>query len=190
VQQPLAIEAITLKTTPFEERSYILSLFSKEYGRISCVVKSKKSSSHTSFSPLLRVEAEVCVTDKELWKCPRCEVTNSYPKLRLHLEQLRQAVSMTQFLSYALPLHAPEPELYETLDAYLTHLPLFTQPHVATTAFIAKFCALQGLLGKSYPLSQDELEICEMLASQNFDLLTKTVCEKSLLQKLQLIATR
>lgn len=184
-----AIEAIILKATPFEERSFILSLFSKEYGRISCVVKSKKSS-HTSFSPLLRVEAEVCVSHKALWKCARCEVTNSYPNLRLKLPTLKNAVATTQFLSYTLPLHAEQAELYDLLQQYFIYLPFFKEPHVATTAFMAKFCLLEGLLGKSYPLNHEELDVCQSLAQKDFESLTQTSCETGMLEKLQLIATR
>lgn len=185
-----AIEAITLKVVPFEEHSHIITLFSKEHGKICIAAKKQKKIRREGFSPLLLVEAEVHVSEKPVWKSFSCEVINSFPRLRMTLETLRHAAGAAQFLAHALPLHAASDILYEQFYEYLKTVTFFDMPHVASTAFLAKYCALEGILGIGAPLSQDELNVCEMLAESPFEELYKTGCEKSLLRKLVVVATR
>ncbi|HXF28513.1 MAG TPA: recombination protein O N-terminal domain-containing protein, partial [Chlamydiales bacterium] len=69
-----ALEGIILKTVRLQETNEILTLFSKEQGIISLIVKRRQQ----SFSPLLKIEAEIMISEKELKKCRHIHVTGSF----------------------------------------------------------------------------------------------------------------
>jgi DNA repair protein RecO len=185
-----AIEAIILKAVPFEEQTQILTLFSKEYGKISLVLKKQKKTNREGLGPLLLVEAEVMVSEKELWKTKNYDVINSFPRLRQRLDTLRHAAASTQFLAKILPLHAPAPTLYRYFHEYLTHLSNFTDPQVATTCFLAKLCALEGVLGENGRLSSEEVTLCLEMAKTTFEDLYSFHCDQGLAKKLVMMCTR
>lgn len=183
-----ALEAIILKVVPFEEHSHIVTLFSKEYGKVTLITK--RGQKTKGLSPLLLVEAEAHVSEKEIWKAHHFEVINSFPQLRLKLDILRHAAGACQFLAHTLPIHAKSLELYSHFLEFLQKLSFFTLPHVASSALLAKFCLLEGLLGGDLPLCKEEQLTCHMLAYEPFETLYKVVCEEALLKKLVVIATR
>lgn len=186
----VAVEAITLKVVPFQEHSHIITLFSKQHGKICIACKKQKKIKREGFSPLLLVEAEVLMSEKQVWKSFSFEVIHSFARLRTNLETLRHAAGAAQFLANTLPMHAGVDELYNDFHDYLKTLSFFDMPHVASTAFLAKYCALEGVLGTGNNLSSDELDVCEMLVEKPFQELYGTVCEKALLKKLVVVASR
>ncbi len=143
-----ALEGITLASFAFQENSHILSVFSKEYGRIKCVVKGTKKMPIRGLGPLLGVEMQVIVSDKELWKCPECIVTTSYPHLRKTLEALRYGAEISLLLDRLLPLHHPVPNLYGLFSSFLSDMPSFEKPCVAACTFLEKFLVAEGMLEK------------------------------------------
>ena len=143
-----AIEGITLASFAFQENSHILSLFTKEHGRVKCVTKGTKKLPLRGLGPLLGVEMQVIVSDKELWKCRECIVTTSYPNLRTSLEALRYAAEISQLLDRLLPLHHPVAHLYSLFGNFLSEMPLFEKPHVAACTFLEKFLIIEGMLEK------------------------------------------
>ncbi len=153
-----AVEGITLASFSFQENSHILSVFSKEHGRIKCVAKSSRKSHLRGFCPLLGVEMQVIPSDKELWKCRECLVTTSYPSLRLSLEHIRYAAQVTDLLNKILPLQHPVEQLYELYDKFLFTMPNFKKPHVAACIFLEKFLVIEGMLEAGSPLDKCSFE--------------------------------
>lgn len=185
-----AISAIVIKAIAFEEQTHILTLFSKERGKIALAIKQPKRAKRQGFSPLLAVEAIVVPSEKDVWKCFSCEVTNSFPRLRMNLEVLRYAVGTTHILAQALPMHAPSDALYDEYISFLSLIPAFTHPHVAATAFMAKLCLHEGILGAHGPLAKDDAELCLQLAEKPFGEIHEYTCDKALLRKLAVVVTR
>ena len=141
-----AVEGITLTSFAFQETSHIISLLTKEHGRIKCVTKSYRKTQVRSISPLLGVELLVIPSEKELWKCKEYIVRTSYPHLRTSLKHLRIAAEITNFLDKFLPLHHQVLHLYTLYSDFLAHLPHFIHPHVAATCFLEKLMVHEGML--------------------------------------------
>lgn len=141
-----AIEGITLATFAFQESSHILSVFTKELGRIKCVTKSFRKNQLRGLCPLLGVELQVIPSDKELWKCKECVVATSYPSLRTSLEHLQYAAQITNLLDKLLPLQHPVEHIYVLYEQFLIHLPNFSKPHVAACLFLEKYLVMEGML--------------------------------------------
>jgi len=155
-----AITGITLATSTFEETAHILSVFSKEHGRIKCVHKSFRKASVRGLSSLLAVEMTVCPSDKELWKCQDVTVVTSYPALRLKLDRLRHAAEVTDLIDKLLPLHLAVPHIYELYAAFMHHLPHFAAPDVAASLFLEKFYASEGMLEGQPRFLEKQFEEC------------------------------
>src|SRR5437868_437748 len=96
-------EAIILRTVPYLETSHVLTLFSREFGIISLLLRSSNKNKARSFSALLKVEVEVMVSEKELWKCRGIEILSSYPQLRANFERLKASAKLLDHLAKVLP---------------------------------------------------------------------------------------
>ena len=143
-----AIEGVTLASFAFQENAHILSIFSKEHGRIKCVTKSYKKALTRGYCPLLGVEMQVIVSEKELWKCKECIVTTSYPSLRRSLSTLRHVAEITDLLNRLLPLHHALPELYSLYSQFLAEAANQEPAYHAACLFLEKFLIIEGMLDK------------------------------------------
>ena len=188
MKQPQAIEAIILKSIAHQEKSYIVTLFSKELGKI-CVA-SRLSKKTAALSPLSLIEAVVTPSDKQIVKCRSLEVRNVFFHLRQNLNVLRLCLQMCRYLEYTLPLCAPVSALYEEFMLFVQHIAHYKTPHVAAVKFLAKLCLLDGILGVCPPLSQEEVALCLSFANQPYEALQDAFCEKALLEKLFVVAGR
>lgn len=141
-----AIEGIILKTSSFEERSHLVTLFSKECGLIQIVTKSYSQKIQQSFSPLLKVEAQVALSDKELWKCTHIMTTASYQALRLNLEKLKIASYLLKKLQRILPPKQPVEYLYTLLDSHLFAMGEYRSPYSVGASFLLKLYEHEGVL--------------------------------------------
>ncbi len=148
MQKTEAIEGITLASFAFQENAHILSIFSKEHGKIKCVCKSYSKSKARGFSPLLGVEMVVIPSDKELWKSKECTVTTSYQALRLSLAHLRFAAEVTDLINRILPLHHPVPELYALYSKFLQEAAESNPAHESACRFLERFLFVEGMLDK------------------------------------------
>lgn len=141
-----AIEGITLASFAFQESSHILSVFTKQHGRIKCVTKGGKKAQMRGLCPLLGVELLVVPSEKELWKCTECQVATSYPSLRTSLSHLQFAAQVTDLLDKLLPLHHPVGNLYILYSQFLANIQSFEKPHIAACIFLEKLLVAEGML--------------------------------------------
>ncbi len=176
-----AVHGTILAAFPFEE-SYIIDLFSKEYGRIKFVAKTTKAKM-LGYGPLLEIEASVVPSEKEFWKCRDCVICTSHPQLRSKLLHLQQAARLCKLLTKIIPLHAPLPDVYLLFDELLKELPSFLSAHVGTLAFLAKFCRHEGWLPHELLLPREN-EICLAISDLPYAQLYTENLELSLLEKL------
>jgi DNA repair protein RecO len=181
-------EGIILSAIPFEETSYILNLFSKEWGRIKLVTKQPHRKHIQSYSSLLAIEALVIPSEKELWKCRDCHSINSYPRLRSRLESLYQGATISDLLAKILPLHLSLPAIYSLFSSFLENMPSFAHPHVAATAFLAQFCIHEGFFPAektaNVHFSAQELDSYIYLATSDLETIRSECTDKALLSKL------
>jgi DNA repair protein RecO len=181
-----AAEGIILASTPYEE-SFILDVFTKEYGRVKFVAKGQKKHKPFALSPLLSVELTLIPSEKPFWKCSEIQVCSSFPKIRTTRASLMQGAYIAHLLTKVLPTKAPHPECFDTFCSFLEHLPLFIQAEAASCVFLAKFCYFEGLFpGNELVAAQKELS-CTCIEAP-FELLTKVRTDQELLRKLEKLA--
>ncbi|MDB6081248.1 MAG: recO [Chlamydiia bacterium] len=141
-----SIEGIILKARSFGEASHILTLFSKECGLIQLVTNNHYKKFLRSYSPLLKVEADVIPSDKELWKCKELIITASYQACRLNLEKLKIAIFILHKIHRILPYRQPIESLYVIIDEHLNALNEHPKPYAAGASLLLKLYHHEGML--------------------------------------------
>jgi DNA repair protein RecO len=134
---------IILRVVPYEEKTRFVSLFSEEHGIVTLACRDKKS---LQLSPLIKGEAIVRITEKEIWKCTEFSPLTSYPKLRTSLACLKSAVSMLDTVHKLVPPHVSVPSLYKLLDEHLQVLHEFLDPKTGQASFTLKLLNQEGRL--------------------------------------------
>ncbi len=150
------VEGIILKTSSFEESAHILHVLSKEFGLVSLVAKAYSSKLQRSYSPLLKIEAVVVQSEKELWKCKELVITQSYPSLRMSLDAIRLATHLIQEIYQIIPRRYAVETIYTLLDEHLSAFSTACSPYIIASSFLLKFFYLEGILAKIPTDSMEE----------------------------------
>ncbi len=141
-------EGIVLRTTPFEEHSFISTLFTKHFGIVSVIKRVKKE--QMSISPLVKIELTLRPTSHDLWKAKDIIITTSYPNLRTSLEAIQLAALMLKRLSMLLPFHEPHDEVYVLFDTHLKLLGSGSENKAIACSFFVHLYYLEGLLSENH----------------------------------------
>jgi DNA repair protein RecO len=179
-----AAEGIVLSSLPYEE-SFIVDVFTKEYGRVKFVAKKQKKL--IALSPLLAVELVLIPSLKSFWKCKEVLVRTSFPKLRTARTLLEQAAFAVKLLTSTLPVGEPHEACFLYFREFLDMLPLYRYPETATCVFLSKFCHLEGLFPGS-ELESHEKELCVKFIESSFEMNKEIGAAKSVLKKLEKLA--
>ena len=137
-----AIEGIILKTVRLQESCLIVTLFSKEQGIIGLVVYRGAQ----PLSPLMKIEAEIVTSDKELKKCRHVQAICSFQGLRLSLEKLEYAALFARWALSEIPRHEAAGLLYELFDQQLMALCQESDSHAVAIHFMRSWKQLEGTL--------------------------------------------
>jgi DNA repair protein RecO len=176
-------EAIILKTVSYLETSHVLTLFSREFGIVSVMLKSLSKNKARSYSALLKVEAEIIPSEKELWKCRGIAILSSYPQLRTSLIRLQVVAQLLELLSKIIPPRTPVQEIYSLLDEHLFILPECQSPYTAAASFLVKYLHQEGSLNL-FPFSQSEKTTLKLILEAPLTHLPSHFCEKTLFEKI------
>jgi recombinational DNA repair protein (RecF pathway) len=171
-----AIEAIITRSTPFEERGHILLAFSSQFGFISLFHKQFKSQNMRGLSPLLKIEAEVIPSEKDLWKAKKLHITGSYQALRLNRDKLSLAFFFLKTLEELLPKRAQSLFHYGLLDSHLDLLKEGRSPFAVASSFLLKLYAHEGILKRE--LSKEE----ELLLLGSIESIKELHCTRELFE--------
>jgi DNA repair protein RecO len=181
-------EAIILRCVPYLETSHVITLFSREFGIISLLLRSSSKNKARSFSALLKVEVEVIVSEKELWKCRGIEILSSYPQLRANFERLKVTAKLLDHLAKVLPARTKVEDYYLLLDQHLHILPECKSPYAAAASFLVKYLAYEGSLNVQ-PFSQSEQIALKALLEASSTVLAELSCERTIFEKLLAFAS-
>lgn len=151
----LSTEGIILRTTSFEEKSFISHVFTRECGVIAVIKKMKNE--QKGFTPLVKVELIVKPSQKELWSAKEAIIVTSFPKLRSSLKTLELASLMLRALLTSLPLHEPLPELYAHFDKTLFLLGEALHPDLVAGSFFVTLLDMEGLLSDAQKQKWQEI---------------------------------
>jgi DNA repair protein RecO (recombination protein O) len=168
-------EGIVLKTIDFRDSERIITLFTKELGLISLIVKGVSPSS----LPKLAVTTPFCQAqffftrgNSDLFRYRDSTVLQEHHNLRAHFSFLEAAGVMAKALLQTQLPGKPASLLYALFDRYLKQIPTFTQPLPLTISFLLKLLHLEGILSLSQlpeEFSTDEKElILSLVESRSF----------------------
>ena len=191
------MDAIVLKSTPYEEDSKILKIFTKEAGLLSVIVKKlgrKGSFWQTATSPLSRGEFHLTRKRSDLYTVQEVSLIDSYIDIRSDLTKLEAACTILRALLTSQYPEKASPNLYHLTIVYLKKLKTFTQPPLLALSFQMKLLNFEGLFSetKDPGFSDEEWLTLECLAhAKQFDLLESlTVSSKLQNQASDLFAMR
>jgi DNA repair protein RecO (recombination protein O) len=150
----LTSEAVVLRTWPVHEADLIVSLFTREYGKLRGVAKSASKSRRRfggALEPMTQARAWfVERPGQELARLDQLEILRS--PLSAPVDQARLTVLsfFTEVLEEALPEHDPQETVFRLLVSVLEHTTAVqsesTQPWMALTYFSLWMTRLMGLL--------------------------------------------
>ena len=126
------MDAIVLKSTPYEEDGKILKVFSSELGLISIVTKGLQRRPQfwqTATSPLSRSEFHITRRGSDLFFLQEASLIDAHVGVRGRLDTLESALSILKSLLDSQYPERPSKELYALTLLYLKKTPHLSQPH-------------------------------------------------------------
>ena len=185
-------EAIVLRATEFKENSRILTLFTKEDGLHSLIIRGLKSGERlTLATPFCQAEYLCRKGNSNLYTFQDGSILDLHLPLRSNLKLLQIAGQFTQdILKTQLP-GKPAPQLYALFSSYLKRISVFTDLTTALTSFRLKLMAHEGYLSwdEESPL-MTQLTLVEkqqaenLCACKSFQVLQNLFTELSLEKKI------
>lgn len=127
------VTGIVIRRTPFSETDNILTLYTREQGRISAIAKgARKAISRLSgASELLTCSRMALATGKGMPIVTQVEVKNSFPALRKDLKRLANGLYFAELLGKFIADEQPSEELFVLLRSSLLLLERIRDPEAA-----------------------------------------------------------
>jgi len=187
-----SVEGIVLKAVPYKESDFIVTLFTKEKGRLALYMRctAKKRGGFSYLRTLLcRGEFVYKKGKHDLHLFLDGSYLNLHLPLRKSYPHLECAVKMSNAL---LKTQLPEgrgKRLYLLFAAFLNHLHLLYDPNSGWASFLLKLLKHEGMLNlekESASFSKEEKKNVEFLTEvRSFQLLCEHEIELSLLKKIE-----
>lgn len=143
-----SIEGIVLKSLPFRNHDCIFTVFTKDLGKLTFILKGTKKKPAQAFcSPLNCVELTYRETKGDIWACEHLAILNSYWTLRSHLPKLETACDLLYTLNASQRGNKEAPQLYELLVAFLGGLVRSSNPNpeIIKASFCLKLLRHEGI---------------------------------------------
>ncbi|MDD5084610.1 MAG: DNA repair protein RecO [Candidatus Omnitrophica bacterium] len=142
-------QAIVIKRSPLRESSYLVTLYTKDFGKIRAVSKGIRSaqsgrSSHFELFNWL----EILFYEKkrsDTFLLTESSVVDSFPRIRKDIECVGWASYLLELVDAAAELHEPNEELFQILADTLSHLGLYDS-ELLVRAFETKLLHSMGYL--------------------------------------------
>jgi DNA repair protein RecO (recombination protein O) len=139
------VEAILLAVRNWGEADRMVTLFSKEFGKITAIAygaRRPKNRLAGALQPFAIVDVALA-SAKSTASVRQCEVKHSFRELREDLTYMAYAMFITEIVTDLWPERQPEPALFELVPAAFS---LLTQqnPRIVTLACIWQLLAIAG----------------------------------------------
>lgn len=192
------MEAIVLKSTPYQESGRVISLFTKTHGILSAIAPriGKKNVSLTNIlSPLSHSHFELTRGKSDLHKINDASLISSFLPIRENLDRLTAASSILQTLSKTQLPEKPATPLFNLLILYLTRLQTSKNPKALSLSFQIKLLRYDGLFPskkEDSPILLKEEEWTSLISLgflRSFEELETITTSDALLQKTKELLT-
>lgn len=144
------VEAIVLKTLPFQDYHQITTLFTAELGLCNAIGSYSRSPKNPLFgalAPLNHLELFLRPPrNGDLFKIESVSLFNSHNELRKSYDQLHEACQMLNALMKTQVPHKPAPLIFGLLKNYLSLIQEAPFPEAIRSSFQLKLLRHEGLL--------------------------------------------
>jgi DNA repair protein RecO (recombination protein O) len=139
-------QAIVLKRISFSETDRILTLFTREYGKLGAIAKGARRSTSrlgAATEPFAFIRVLLAV-GQNLDVLTQGEVRAAFPEIRADLTRISYASYFTELVNAALEERQPHPDLFDLLLSSLYILSRTAQPDLAARMFELQALRLLG----------------------------------------------
>ena len=184
-------EGIVLKSVVYQEDARILSLFTKDLGMISLMVKvvsPRSLQKMAAASPFCQAEFVYLKGQSEMLHYRDSTLLEEHLFLRNSLSSLQTAGSLAVALLKSQMPGKSAPALYHLFNAYLKQIPAFTHPPVLISSFYLKVLSHEGVLHlQDLTATFQEQELLkEILLIRSFEKLKSITFRAALAEKIAL----
>lgn len=143
---PYKTEAINLKTSPFGEADKILTLFTREYGKIKAIAKGARRPG-SKFGGRLEILAHnqfLLASGRDLDVVSQCETINSFYSIRKNPEKLASSIYLIKLIDGSTVEGQKNSKLFDILLGSLKLLEEGTLPRVLAKIFEIELIDVEG----------------------------------------------
>lgn len=141
-------ECIILNKYNFRETSLIINFYSREFGKISGLLKGARADSQKFASPLETFSHNDIVfykkTSGSLHLVSQCDLKDNFNGIRTHIPKVGQASIMMELLDSIMPQEDKNEEIFELALSCLKEIALNNNSEKITTIFKIKLLSLSG----------------------------------------------
>ncbi len=141
-------QGIVLKKVDFRETSLIVTFLTREFGKVTGILKGiRKDPRKFSSSLDLFSMNEIIFYQKRnshIHLVSQCDLFDNFTGARLHLSKLGTAGVMVELLDSVMPQEDPHPEVFDLTLSSLKELEASAQPEKILTIFKIKVLTLSG----------------------------------------------
>jgi len=140
------LHGVVIATTNYGEADTIVTLYTKEKGKITAIAKgarkltSRKRSSLMLFSKI----SLSCAETKGMWIIREAKIVNSFEEIRVNLTKVSLAYFFCEVTKKITPEHTPQPEIYDLLSKALARLEHTKNLKFLKNAFIKRILDYSG----------------------------------------------
>ncbi|MBI2742612.1 MAG: DNA repair protein RecO [Chlamydiales bacterium] len=186
-------EGIVLKCLEYKDRERIITVFTKENGLVSLIVKGVWAGSHDKLSattPFCQAQYIFKRGRSDLLRYHESSILYEHLELRSHYSHLEAAGLMAKTLLDSQLPGRPSHALYALFERCLKQIPHFSHPQTLTSSFLLKMLLLEGLISHEESdiphLTPAEHELFrELTFGRSFQKLAQLQVPPELAQKVQ-----
>ncbi len=181
-------EGIVLRSLTYQEDARILTLFTKDLGLISLMLKGVSPRSlqkMAAASPFCQAEFVYFKGQSDMLHYRDSTLLNEHLFLRNKLSSLQTAGALVQALLKSQMPGKSSPALYHLLDTYLKQIPAFSDSAPLVTSFYLKILSHEGvlLLSDLAASPQEGALLEELLSARSFEKLKTITLPATLAEK-------
>lgn len=143
MKKETATEAIILRSTPFKENKAILQLFTKEFGLLSAISTTKKTS---YLSSMMLIEGSLRSGKSDMYTLNEPHILNTFPNIRKDFELLQLSMKLINTLSKTLVKERSVPPLFTLTKNTLLALIKTEDAKAIYLCYHLKLLLFEGLL--------------------------------------------
>ncbi|MDO8586563.1 MAG: DNA repair protein RecO [Armatimonadota bacterium] len=138
--------AIVLRRTNLGETDRILTLYTREHGRLSAIAKGSRrpASRLAGATELFNFGRYLLATGKSLDVVTQSETRESFPNIRADLNRIAYAIYIVELVNETIEDREPNPDLFDTILSCMYLLEGGVDPEVVTRAFELQLMAASG----------------------------------------------